>query len=144
MLENAQVYGNAVVYESVVSGNAKINEASIIHSKIMENAFLCGRVKIERSTIQGHAILHGIVEMFGANITSNDDFVTVGSIGSRGSITTFYKNKQGGIRVSCGCYRGTIEEFKKRIKAVHGTTFYEYQYNLAIQFAIKLLTKKIV
>lgn len=49
------------------------------------------------------------------------DYMLIGSIGSRNDFTTFYKDIDGGISVKCGCFSGTIEEFREKVEETHGT-----------------------
>lgn len=55
-----------------------------------------------------------------ARVTDTTDYMLIGSIGSRNDFTTFFKNKGGGISVKCGCFSGTIEEFREMVKKTHG------------------------
>ena len=41
-------------------------------------------------------------------VSGDADYLLIGRIGSRFSFTTFFKNKDQGITVSCGCFLGTI------------------------------------
>jgi hypothetical protein len=36
--------------------------------------------------------------------------------------TTFYRTNDNKIRVVCGCFSGTIKEFKKKVKKTYGYT----------------------
>lgn len=56
-----------------------------------------------------------------ARVTDNADYMLIGSIGSRNDFTTFYKDIDGGISVKCGCFSGTIEEFREKVEETHGT-----------------------
>lgn len=49
-------------------------------------------------------------------VTGDADYMLIGRIGSRNDFTTFFKNKGGGISVKCGCFCGTIAEFRERVK----------------------------
>lgn len=49
-------------------------------------------------------------------VAGDADYMLIGRIGSRNDFTTFFKNKGGGISVKCGCFSGTIEEFRERVK----------------------------
>lgn len=53
-------------------------------------------------------------------VTDITDYMLIGSIGSRNDFTTFYKDIDGGISVKCGCFSGTIEEFREKVKKTHG------------------------
>ena len=54
-----------------------------------------------------------------ARVSKQTHFFTIGPIGSRSSYTTFYRNDENGISVRCGCFSGTIEEFKEKAKETH-------------------------
>ncbi len=54
-------------------------------------------------------------------VTDTTDYMLIGSIGSRNDFTTFYKDIDGGISVKCGCFSGTIEEFREKVEETHGT-----------------------
>lgn len=53
-------------------------------------------------------------------VTGDADYMLIGRIGSRNDFTTFFKNKGGGISVKCGCFCGTIAEFRERVKKTYG------------------------
>ena len=67
--------------------------------------------------------------------TRMQDFICFSPIGSRFDSATFYKNKDKGISVHCGCFNGTIEEFQKRVTKTHGSNKFAKEYNLAIELA---------
>lgn len=56
-----------------------------------------------------------------ARVTDITDYMLIDSIGSRNDFTTFYKDIDGGISVKCGCFSGTIEEFREKVEETHGT-----------------------
>ena len=63
----------------------------------------------------------------------------LGIAGSR-RVTTlvyFYQDKSEPM-VKCGCFRGTIKEFSKKVKEKHKGTFYEYEYNAMIDYIKKI------
>ena len=68
-------------------------------------------------------------------ISSSNDYLCIGPIGSRNDYTTFYKTENKDIWVRCGCFNNSIEEFEKRVKRVHKNTVYEKQYLEAVRYA---------
>ena len=96
IFDNAKVCGNARVYE-----NAKVYGNAIVYG----NAKVCGNAEV-----YGDAILSE-----NANIESNDDFSIIYNFGSINRVTSFFKCEDGLIKVNCGCFHGTIDEF------FHGT-----------------------
>ena len=70
-----------------------------------------------------------------ARLSEPYDMLTVSSIGSRNDTTTFFRRKDGGVSVTCGCFEGTIDEFEARVKAVHGESKHGMAYAAAIAMA---------
>ena len=133
---NAWVYGNAKVYgDAWISGNAKVYGDAWIsgNARVFGNAWVYGNAKV-----YGDAWISGNARVFG-----NADFLLIGRIGSRAAFTTFFKNKSAGITVACGCFLGTIAEFREKVKETHGNNKHAKMYNLAADMAeLQILTKE--
>ena len=113
---DAWVYGNARVYgDAEVHGNAEV----------CGNAWVYGD-----AWVYGNARVSGDAEVYG-----NADYLLIGHIGSRFSFTTFFKNKDKGITVYCGCFLGTIAEFRAKVTDTHGNNKHAKMYNLAADMA---------
>ena len=92
---------------------------------------LGGYVEKEDNLAQdGNARVYGNAWVYG-----NADYLLIGRIGSRFSFTTFFKNKDKGITVSCGCFLGTIAEFRAKVSDTHGNNKHAKIYNLAADMA---------
>ena len=66
------------------------------------------------------------------------DVLIVGAIGSRDGYTTMYHTDKG-VFVMCGCFRGTLDEFAKKVEQTHGDNKHARDYKALIEFAkIKL------
>ena len=90
--------------------------------------------------IYGNAIVHGNARVRGnasvscnADISSNDDYMVICNIGSRHDNTIFYKCEDNSIRVICGCFHGTLDEFVSKVKETHGDNKYAKEYLAAIE-----------
>ena len=84
----------------------------------------------------GNARVCGDARVYGnARVCGNADYLLIGRIGSRFSFTTFFKNKDKGITVSCGCFLGTIAEFRAKVTDTHGNNKHAKIYNLAADMA---------
>lgn len=70
-----------------------------------------------------------------ARVSGQYDYISIGSIGRRGDTTTFFRLKQGGIGVKCGCFIGTIDEFEKAVHKTHAGNEHEKAYMAAIRMA---------
>lgn len=75
----------------------------------------------------------------GAEIKSIYDYMTVGGIGSRQGMTTLYRCKDGLIRVNCGCFNGTLDEFEDAVHKTHAGTIHERAYMAAIRTAKEIM-----
>lgn len=104
--ENLSHNGNCWVY-----GNAEVGGNAIIYgnTKICGNAKICGDVQIWHDIRIGER----------AYITSNNDYLVISNIGSRRGTTTVYRAVDGSLYVTCGCFSGTIDEFKKAVLKTH-------------------------
>ena len=85
--------------------------------------------------VSGDALVYGNAWVSGnARVSGNADFILIGPIGSRKAFTTFCVSEKKEILVFCGCWSGTMSEFKKRVSYVHSGQFL-VEYNSAISFA---------
>ena len=73
-------------------------------------------------------------------ITSVDDVLLIGPIGSRAGYTHFYRTDKG-VYVKCGCFFGTVDEFASKVTDTHGDNKYASQYRKFIDFVNKYFAK---
>lgn len=66
-------------------------------------------------------------------------YVQIGNIGSEHRTAYFYIDKDGAIFVRAGCWFSGMDEFKTRVKSVHGGMIYEAQYMAACAYAEAIL-----
>lgn len=110
------VYGNACVCNNArVYGNARVCGSAWVYgnARVYGSACVCDNAEIKR--IQ--------------------DVLVVGRIGSRNDFTTFFKNKDGGISVKCGCFCGTVDEFTEKVSETHGDNKYGRVYRKCAELA---------
>ena len=132
--DDAWVYGNAEVYGDArvcgnawVCGNARVCDDAWVYG----NAWVC-----DDAWVYGNAEVYGDARVYGnARVCDDADYLLIGRIGSRFSFTTFFKNKDKGITVSCGCFLGTIAEFRAKVTDTHGNNKHAKMYNLAADMA---------
>ena len=94
-------------------------------ARVYGDAWVCGNARV-----YGNARVCG-----DAKVCGDADYLLIGRIGSRFSFTTFFKNKDKGITVSCGCFLGTIAEFRAKVTDTHGNNKHAKIYNLAADMA---------
>ena len=69
----------------------------------------------------GNARVFGDAQVFGnAHIQCCRDCSAASCFGSENRTTTFFREKDGGIGVRCGCFYGTMSEFREKVKERHG------------------------
>ena len=89
-----------------VTGNARVSG----------NAWVTGNAEVT-----GNARVTGDARVSGdAWVTGNADYATVKGFGRYNRNTTFFRCKDGKVRVACGCFFGDIEEFRATVKKTHG------------------------
>lgn len=130
----ARVYGKAIVQDSArVYGDARVSERAIIS----ETTHICGNAQILGSVnLRGTAVIKTT-----AYIQSQYDYLSIENLGSRQGTTTFYRTKEGGIDVACGCFSGSIEEFLEAVEKTHRGDKHEKVYKNAIQMAKRTILR---
>ncbi|MCH5298041.1 MAG: hypothetical protein J1E85_10300 [Ruminococcus sp.] len=132
--DNARVYGNAwVCGDARVYGNARVCG----NAWVCDNARVCGNAWVYGNAwVCGDARVYGNARVCGnAWVCETTHILTIGAIGSRNDITTFYRNKTNGISVKCGCFNGTIDDFADKVEKTHGDSKHAKVYKLAIELA---------
>ena len=71
----------------------------------------------------GNARVCGNAEVCGnAKVCGNADYAYAHGFGSINRTTTFFRLKDGGVGVRCGCFYGTLQEFRDKVRKTHGET----------------------
>ena len=63
---------------------------------------------------------------------SHLDYAYFQSFGSAGRNTTAFREKENKIKISCGCFSGSIEEFEKKVEKTHGDSKFGREYKAII------------
>ena len=118
---NAEVYGNALVSgNALVYGNAEVSG----NAEVYGNAWVYGNARVSGDAwVYGNARVSGDAEVYG-----DADYATVSGFGSQFRTTTFFRLKGGDIGVRCGCFYGTIEQFREKAKETHRDSKYAKEY----------------
>ena len=125
---NAWVDGNAWV-----GGNACVRGSA----RVCDNAYVGGSTRVcDNAWVGGNACVRDNAWVRGnAEILSISHILTIGTIGSRNDFTTFYRDKDNQISVSCGCFTGKIEEFLEKVTQTHGNSKHAQVYRAAVEVA---------
>ena len=105
--ENLDQSGNAWVYGNArISGDARVSGDAQVYG----NARVSGDAQVS-----GNAWVSG-----DARVQNCRDYSATSCFGSENRTTTFFRTKDGGISVRCGCFYGTLAEFREKVKERHG------------------------
>ena len=110
---DAWVYGDAQVYGNArVSGNARVYGDAWVYgdARVSGNAQVYGDARVENDH------MHCGFDCFG----------------SCNRHTHAYKTKGNKVEITCGCFRGSLEEFEKKVEETHKGKIYEKQYKAII------------
>ncbi len=138
--DNAWIYGNAMVCDNAwVCGNARVYG----NAMVCDNAWVCDNARVcDKAWVYGNAMVCDNAWVCGnARVYGNADYVCAKGLGSYYRNTTFYRCKNGDIGVACGCFRGNLDEFTKKVKSTHGDSKYAKEY-LAMVEVVKIHFEK--
>ena len=111
--DNGRVYGYGCIYE---------NGHVIDNGCVCGNAYICDHVFVSyngRVTGTAHVNGHANITVNGL-VASDADYTDIKGFGTEYRNTTFFRCKDGRIRVQCGCFHGTINQFREQAKKTRG------------------------
>ena len=80
------------------------------------NAWVYGDARVYgNARVCGDAWVYGDAEVYG-----DADYAYAHGFGSINRTTTFFRLKDGGVGVRCGCFYGTLGEFREKVQETHG------------------------
>ena len=102
--------------------------------KYAKEGELGGYIEREENLSQeGNAWVFDDAQVYGnACLKSDADHCGFDCFGSSNRHTHAYLTGDNTVEITCGCFRGSIEEFEKKVKKTHDGTVYENQYNAII------------
>ena len=126
-------YNNSVLFSGEF-GSLRLCVEAAVSSKTNLNYASLDRARLDGASLVG-ASLDG-ARLVGASLDraslDGASLVTVGWIGSRKAYTTYNATKD---EVRCGCFAGTMKEFKAKVKATYpAASLHRKEYEAAIKF----------
>ena len=109
------------------------------------NAWVFGNAEVYGDArVSGDARVYGNAEVSGdAEVSEIGAIFWIGAVGSRNDTATFFRCRDGSIKVVCGCFFGNLDEFAKKVRKTHGDNDHAKVYMLAIEMAkIRIGDKK--
>ena len=71
--------------------------------------------------VYGNACVSGDARVYGnARVSGDACYTTIKGFGREYRTTTFFKCKDGKVRVRCGCFYGDLKKFRAIVKETHG------------------------
>ena len=79
--------------------------------------------KEENLSHMGDAWIYGDAQISGnARVSGDKDYAYAHGFGSCNRTTTFFRLKDGDVGVRCGCFYGTLAQFRDKVCETHGET----------------------
>ena len=130
---NAWVSGDAQVFgDAQVSGNAQVSGDARVYgdARVFGNARVFGDARVSGNArvsgdaqVFGDARVSGNAQVFGdARVSGDKDYAYAHGFGSCNRTTTFFRLKDGDVGVRCGCFYGTLAQFRDNVCETHGET----------------------
>ena len=103
-------------------------------AQVYGNAWVSGDARVSGDAwVSGNARVSGNAQVYGkARVENNHMHCGFDCFGSCNRHTHAYKTKGNKVEITCGCFRGSLEEFEKKVEETHKGTIYEKQYKAII------------
>ena len=90
----------------------------------MGNAWVSGNAQVSGDArVSGNARVSGDAQVFGdARVSGDKDYAYAHGFGSCNRTTTFFRLQDGDVGVRCGCFYGTLAQFRDNVCETHGET----------------------
>ena len=135
VFDNAEVSGDAWLSgDAWVYGNAQVYG----DARVYGDAWLSGDAWVYgNAQVYGDARVFGNAQVYGdARVYKKSHTITFSGFGSLARTTTAFKT-EASFHISCGCFKGTLEEFRAAISETHGDNKFGREYKL-IAYLIEL------
>ena len=81
------------------------------------------------AVVSGAAVVTDSARVTGAAVVSGAaDFAVISGFGRVFRTTTFFRCKDNLVRCQCGCFYGTVDEFRSEVRETHGSSKYAKEY----------------
>jgi len=121
---DARVYGDAQVCgRAKVNGNAQVGGNAQVYgdAQVCGNAWVYGGARVGgNAQVDGDAQVYGYAWVCGnAWVCTNKEWATATGFGSICRTTAFFRTKDDGVGVRCGCFCGTLDEFRAKVRETY-------------------------
>ena len=88
------------------------------------NAWVSGNAKVfGDARVTDDAMVSGY-----AKVRETSDIALIRGFGSKLRATSFFRCVDGLVRCQCGCFYGTVDEFRSKVRETHGNSKYAKEY----------------
>ena len=119
--DDAWVTGNAWV-----TGDARVTDDAMVtdDARVTADARVTGH-----AWVTGDAMVTGDARVTGdAMVRETSDIALIKGFGSKLRATSFFRCVDGLVRCQCGCFYGTVDEFRSKVRETHGNSKYAKEY----------------
>ena len=97
---------------------------------VTDSALVSGAALVSGDArVTDSALVSGDARVTGAAVVSgNADFAVISGFGRASHTTTFFRCKDNLVRCKCGCFYGTVDEFRAKVRETHGNSKYAKEY----------------
>ena len=97
-------------------------------ARVSGDAWVSGNARVSGDAwVYGNALVYG-----NARVENNHMHCGFDCFGSCNRHTHAYLTKDNKVEITCGCFRGNIEDFEREVEETHKGTIYEKQYKAII------------
>lgn len=130
-IDNSIISGNALLVNSYTSNSSHVADNAIVtNCRILHRSSVSGKSRITGVVLLGDALIRGDVCLScdikeymsirdNACISKQEDILILGPARSSGRCSAAYRQIDGSIQVTTGCFRGTLDEYAQAIKRRH-------------------------
>ena len=130
---DARVFGDAMVFgDARVSGDARVFGDAMVSgdARVFGDAMVSGDAMVfGDARVSGDAKVSGDARVSGnAVVHKPSDIALIKGFGSEFRATSFFRCVDGLVRCQCGCFYGTVDEFRSKVRETHGNSKYAKEY----------------
>ena len=133
VFDSARVTDSALVTDSArVSGAAWVTDSARVFdsARVTGDALVTDSARVSGAAwVTDSAWVTGAAWVTGdALVSGNADFAVISGFGRVFRTTTFFRCKDNLVRCQCGCFYGTVDEFRSKVRETHGSSKYAKEY----------------
>ena len=119
--DNGHVFDNGCVTDNGrVFGDGRVSDNGCVseNGRVFVDGCVSGDGRVYgNGFVSGNGCVTGNAKITGDGfVKSNEDYAVIQGFGTEQRVTTFFRCADGIVRTQCGCFYGTIDEFREQVK----------------------------